>query len=77
LLRRQIERTNNSILHHLLLAAAYGQMGRVEDAARAAEAVRQIGPVYKTYMQFRRFENAADIEHIVEGLSKAGLDRAD
>jgi hypothetical protein len=48
-------------------------MGRKEDAARAAQAVRHIDPQYKRLMRFGQFDNPADIERISEGLRKAGL----
>jgi len=51
----------------------YAQMGREEEAARAAEAVRRIDPRYKRQMRFDQFKNSADMARVEEGLRKAGL----
>jgi len=56
-----------------LLAAVYGQMGRMEDAARVAKVVRQIDPLYNRLLRFGQFENVSDTEKVNEGLRKAGL----
>jgi len=72
-LERNIGRKANSFWDYMVLAAAYAQMDRKEDAARAAQAVREIDPQYKRLMRFGQFENSADIERISEGLRKAGL----
>ena len=58
------------------LAAAYGQVGQLENAHEEAAAVLQIQPDYtiqgmaKHFSPFRRSEDA---EHFFEGLRKAGL----
>ncbi len=72
-LQRNIGRKADPFWDYLLLAAVYGQMGRTEEAARAAEAVRQIDPRYKRLMKFEQFQNSADAERVAEGLRKAGL----
>ncbi len=56
-----------------MLAAVYGQMDRTEEAARAADAVRQIDPRYKRLMRFEQFKNLSDVARVEEGLRKAGL----
>ncbi len=72
-LQRNIGRKTDPFWDYLLLAAVYGQMGRTEEAARAAEAVRRIDPRYKRVMRFEQFENPADVSRVEEGLRKAGL----
>jgi len=72
-LERNIGRKAGPFWDYLLLAAAYAQMDNAEEAARAAEAVRRIDPRYKRQMRFGQFKNSADIKHVDEGLSKAGL----
>ena len=58
------------------LAAAYAQVGQLEDAREEAAAVLEIQPDYtiqgmaKHFSPFRRTEDA---EHLFEGLRKAGL----
>jgi TolB-like protein/class 3 adenylate cyclase len=72
-LQRNIGRKTDPFWDHLLLAAVYAQMGRKEEAARAAEAVRRIDPRYKRQMRFDQFKNSADVSRVEEGLRKAGL----
>jgi tetratricopeptide (TPR) repeat protein len=72
-LQRNIGRKSDPFWDHLLLAAAYAQMDRKEEAARAAEAVRRINPLYERVMRFEHFKNSADGARVEEGLRKAGL----
>jgi len=72
-LERNIGRKTDPFWDYMVLAAVYAQMDRKEDAARAAQAVRQIDPQYKRLMRFGQFNNPADIERVSEGLRKAGL----
>ena len=72
-LERNIGRKTDPFWDYMVLAAVYAQMDRKEDAARAAQAVRQIDPQYKRLMRFGQFNNSADIERVSEGLRKAGL----
>ncbi len=72
-LQRNIGRRPDPFRDYLLLAAVYAQMDRTEEAARAAEAVRRINPLYERVMRFDRFKNSADTARVEEGLRKAGL----
>ena len=72
-LERNIGRKTDPFWDYLLLAAVYGQMGRMEDAARVANIVRQIDPLYNRLLRFGQFENESDTERVNEGLRKAGL----
>ena len=72
-LERNIGRKTDPFWDYLLLAAVYGQMGRMEEAARVADAVRQIDPFFDRLLRFGQFENVSDIEKVNEGLRKAGL----
>ncbi len=72
-LERNIGRKTDPFWDYLLLAAVYGQMGRMEDAARVAKVVRQIDPLYNRLLRFGQFENVSDTERVNEGLRKAGL----
>jgi TolB-like protein len=55
------------------LAACYAQMGRMEEAAAAAAEVRKLRPDFSLAKLRRTGWNAADTEHILEGMRKAGL----
>jgi TolB-like protein/class 3 adenylate cyclase len=72
-LERNIGRKTDPFWDYLLLAAVYGQMGRMEEAARVAKVVRQIDPLYDRLLRFGQFENVSDTEKVNEGLRKAGL----
>jgi TolB-like protein/class 3 adenylate cyclase/cytochrome c-type biogenesis protein CcmH/NrfG len=73
MLERNIGRKTDPFWDYLLLAAVYGQMGRMEEAARVAKVVRQIDPLYNRLLRFGQFENVSDTEKVNEGLRKAGL----
>ena len=59
----------------VLLAASYGQMGRIDEAREAWREALVISPTYS--LEQRRnvlpYKNPADFDRIVEGLRKAGL----
>ena len=59
---------------HLLLAAAGGQLGRPE-AARALERMRALKPGVDAEAELQKWNAAPhDLDHLMEGLRKAGLD---
>ncbi len=59
----------------VLLAASYGQMGRIDEAREAWREMLRVNPAYS--LQHRRkvlpYKNPADFESVVDGLRKAGL----
>jgi len=55
------------------LAACYAQMGRMEEAAAAAAEVRKLRPDFSCEKLRRAGWNAADTQHILDGMRKAGL----
>jgi adenylate cyclase len=59
----------------MLLAACYGHLGRLDDAHATWAEVLEINPDFSLMQRLRvlPYKNAADVEHIVEGLAKAGL----
>ena len=75
LLKRRILRNPETDSSRALLAAAYGQMGLVEEAREAWRELMHVNPAYS--LEHRRkvlpYKNPADFERIVEGLRKAGL----
>ncbi len=60
---------------HIVLAAIYGQMGRLEDAEWQADEVLALRPDYtiRSDQRFRRFPVAEHEQRYVEGLRRAGL----
>jgi adenylate cyclase len=75
LLKRRILRSPDTDASRVLLAACYGQMGRIDEAREAWRQVLVISPAYS--LEQRRnvlpYKNPADFDRIVEGLRKAGL----
>ena len=60
--------------YHMALAAAYARLGRNEDAAREAAAVRRLDPFFKAESFGTGFRQAAHRKAIVAGLRDAGLE---
>lgn len=60
---------------HMLSAAAKGQLGH-PDAAQSLSRIFEVRPGFSAQIELRKWNAApADLEHIVEGLRKAGLPR--
>jgi adenylate cyclase len=61
--------------NHYALASAYAHLGQIERAKFHAAEVRRLRPDYsERWVRLGEpYENPADIEHLVEGLRKAGL----
>jgi TolB-like protein/Tfp pilus assembly protein PilF len=57
----------------VVLAAALGQLGRAEDAARVAETIRRTDPFFDPQNFGSKFLNPDDLAHLREGLRKARL----
>lgn len=75
-LRETTSRSPNHQYGHAWLAATYARLGRTGDAQAEAAEVLRLNPKYSingTQQQILFFKRAEDIEHIVDGLRKAGL----
>jgi tetratricopeptide (TPR) repeat protein len=74
-LKRRIIRNPDTDASRILLAAAYGHLGRVEEARTQWDEALRFNPAYS--LEHRRrilpYKDPADFERIVEGLRKAGL----
>ena len=57
----------------VVLAAAYAQQNRSEDAARIVTEIRRIDPTFDPQEYGTKFLNAVDLERLRDGLRKAGL----
>ena len=75
LLKRRILRNPETDASRALLAAAYGQMGLLQEAREAWRGLMQVSPNFS--IEQRRkvlpYENPDDFDRVVEGLRKAGL----
>jgi adenylate cyclase len=56
-----------------VLAAAYAQNNRVEDAARVVAIIRRMDPAFEPREFGSKFLNPVDLEHLRDGFRKAGL----
>ncbi|HXV26202.1 MAG TPA: adenylate/guanylate cyclase domain-containing protein [Alphaproteobacteria bacterium] len=72
-LQREALRHPDYVYVQLVLAAAYAQLGRDADAARAAALVKRRLPVIDPVSFGSRFHNQADQDYLIEGLRKASL----
>jgi adenylate cyclase len=74
-LERRILRSPETDASRVLLAASYGQMGRVDEAREVWREALRVNPGYS--LDRRRkvlpYKNPDDFEKVVEGLLKAGL----
>ena len=57
----------------VLLAAAYAQHNRAEDAARVVTMIRRIDPTFDPQEFGNKFLSSGDLEHLRDGFRKAGL----
>jgi tetratricopeptide (TPR) repeat protein len=57
----------------VVLAAAYAEDERREDAARVAAVIRRVDPTFDSQEFGTKFLNPLDLEHLRDGLRKAGL----
>ena len=68
-----LRNTTGANFSRIVLAAAYAQQNRTEDAARVATIVRRLDPAFDPQEFGSKFLNAFDLEHLRDGLRKAGL----
>jgi adenylate cyclase len=70
--------TADANFSRIVLAAAYAQNNRTEDAARVVALIRRMDPAFEPGEFGSKFLNPADLEHLRDGLRKAGIysDRA-
>ena len=55
------------------MAAAYAEQDRAEDAARVVTVIRRADPTFDPQEFGTKFLNSTDLEHLRDGLRKAGL----
>ena len=65
--------TGSANFTRIVLAAAYAQRNRGQDAARVAATIHRVDPTFDPQTFGNKFLNPADLEHLREGLRKAGL----
>jgi adenylate cyclase len=74
-LKHRVALNANTDASRVLLAACYGQLGRVDEAREAWREALRVNPAYS--LEHRRkvlpYKKPEDFERLVEGLRKAGL----
>ena len=68
-----LRQTEGAHFSHVVLAAAYAQQNRSEDAARVVVVLRRVDPTFDPLTFGSKFLNPADLEHLRDGFRKAGL----
>ena len=72
-----LRETAGASFSRIVLAAAYAQDHRTADAARVAALVRRIDPTFEPQEFGTKLLKSVDLEHLREGLRKAGLASAE
>ena len=73
IVRQGLAKKPDFVGHHIVIAAAYAQLGRIEDANNSAREVLRRHPFFEVESYGTIFRNPAAIKHLREGLRKAGL----
>ncbi len=68
-----IRKSEGAHFSRVVLAAAYAQQNRSEDAARVVAMIRRMDPTFDPQTFGSKFLNPADLEHLRDGFRKAGL----
>lgn len=68
-----LRENENANFSRMVLAAGYAQLGRAEDAARTAAALRRMNPGFDAAGFGSKFLDPQDLKHLREGFAKAGL----
>lgn len=66
----------NATFSRIVLAAAYAEQERAADSARVVDLIRRTDPTFDPKEFGTKFLNSVDLDHVRDGLRKAGLDVA-
>ena len=67
--------TTSANFSRIVLAAAYAEQNRPEDAARVVATIRRVDPTFDPQTFGGKFLKSADLDHLRDGFRKAGLSR--
>ena len=73
ILQQGLAKKPDFVGYHIVIAAAYAQLGKVEDAKLSAQEVLRRHPFFEVESYGTIFQNLSDRKHLREGLRKAGL----
>jgi TolB-like protein/DNA-binding winged helix-turn-helix (wHTH) protein/cytochrome c-type biogenesis protein CcmH/NrfG len=68
-----IRKSEGAHFSRVVLAAAYAQQGRSQDAARVVTVIRRADPTFDPQTFGSKLQNPADVEQLRDGFRKAGL----
>jgi tetratricopeptide (TPR) repeat protein len=68
-----LRNTSEANFSRIVLAAAYAQQDRTEDAGRIAASIRRMYPTFDPQAFGSKFLKPTDLDHLREGFRKAGL----
>jgi TolB-like protein/DNA-binding winged helix-turn-helix (wHTH) protein/Tfp pilus assembly protein PilF len=68
-----LRRTEGANFSRIVLAAADAQLNRTEETAQAVAAIRRLDPTFDPEEFGTKFLSTGDLEHLRDGLRKAGL----
>ena len=71
--RRNLRDASTANFSRIVLAAAYAQQHKSKDAALVVSTIRRTDPTFDPETFGSKFLNAVDLEHVRDGLRKAGL----
>jgi adenylate cyclase len=72
-----LRRTSGANFSRIVLAAAYAQLGRFQDAERVVTMVHRLDPTFDAQEFGTKFLSAGDLDHLRDGMRKAGLSTAE
>ena len=72
-----LRRTSGANFSRIVLAAAYAQLGRFQDAERVVTVVHRLDPTFDAQEFGTKFLSAGDLDHLRDGMRKAGLSTAE
>ena len=68
-----LRNTAGASFSRIVLAAAYAEQSRTQDTARVVTTIHRFDPTFEPTEFGTKFLNSADLEHLRDGLHKAGL----
>jgi TolB-like protein/Tfp pilus assembly protein PilF len=68
-----LRKTSDANFSRVVLAAAHAELGHSDDATRATTVIRRLDPTFDPWEFGTKFLRAGDLEHLRDGLHKAGL----
>ncbi len=71
-----LRRTSGANFSRIVLASAYAQLDRLQDAERVVAMIHRLDPTFDAQEFGTKFLSASDLDHLRDGMRKAGLSTA-